>query len=303
MAARAGRATCWLVLLVASSASALTTVDFVVELAPGAAHRSFAVEVHPDWAPLGAARFVELVEEQFFDGVAFFRVIGGFMAQFGINGNLTKQKRWKSRAIPDEASPVAAPPRASNARGRLTFAHAGKNTRTTQLFLNFGNNARLDRENFPPFAEVAGGGMAVVDAIHVTGEGAPSGKGPNQGKIQVRGDAYLRAEFPELSRVVSARVRRPEPEPEPAPEPAAPRRPPALRDPAAADAPALPRVSFPAKAAAGAPRAGGGRWYVFLIPASFVLSVFARRYRRGAAPAAAGFDAGDAEDPALSKEN
>ena len=107
MAARAGRATRWLVLLVASSASALTTVDFVVELAPGAAHRSFAVEVHPDWAPLGAARFVELVEEQFFDGVAFFRVIGGFMAQFGINGNLTKQKRWKSRAIPDEASPVA----------------------------------------------------------------------------------------------------------------------------------------------------------------------------------------------------
>ena len=289
MAARAGRATRWLaLLLVASSASALTTVDFVVELAPGAAHRSFAVEVHPDWAPLGAARFVELVEEQFFDGVAFFRVIGGFMAQFGINGNLTKQKRWKSRAIPDEASPVASPPRASNTRGRLTFAHAGKNTRTTQLFLNFGNNARLDRENFPPFAEVAGGGMAVVDAIHVTGEGAPAGKGPNQGKIQVRGDAYLRAEFPELSRVVSARVRRP---------------PPALRDPAVADAPALPRVSFPAKAAAGAPRAGGGRWYVFLIPASFVLSVFARRYRRGAAPAAAGFDAGDAEDPALSKEN
>ncbi|KAH8063524.1 hypothetical protein JL722_2699 [Aureococcus anophagefferens] len=74
--------------------------------AGAAAHRSFAVEVHPDWAPLGAARFVELVEEQFFDGVAFFRVIGGFMAQFGINGNLTKQKRWKSRAILDEASPA-----------------------------------------------------------------------------------------------------------------------------------------------------------------------------------------------------
>ncbi|KAH8061561.1 hypothetical protein JL722_4192 [Aureococcus anophagefferens] len=212
------------------------------------------------------------------------------MAQFGINGNLTKQKRWKSRAIPDEASPVAAPPRASNTRGRLTFAHAGKNTRTTQLFLNFGDNARLDRENFPPFAEVAAAlraakeseiphfkgsylgrdGMAVVDAIHVTGEGAPSGKGPNQGKIQP-------------SRAAPRRRRR------------------------SATRPSRTRLRCRASPSrdggGGAPRAGGGRWYVFLIPALFVLSVFARRYRRRAAPAAAGFDAGDAEDPALSKEN
>ena len=125
------------------------------------------------------------------------------MAQFGLQGNIAKQQRWRGRAILDEADSTLA----SNTRGTLTFAHAGKNSRVSQFFINFGDNSRLDRENFPPLGVVIERGMEVVDALHVTGEGAPSGKGPSQGLITSKGDAYLNQSFPELSRIVSARLR------------------------------------------------------------------------------------------------
>ena len=127
-------------------------VDVVVALAPGAPEEHFSIAVHAAWAPVGAGRFLELVDAGHFDDCAFFRVIDRFMAQVGISGNVTRQGAWRERAIADETTPAAR--RASNTRGRVTFAHAGPNSRSTQLFINFGNNARLDRENFPPFGEI-----------------------------------------------------------------------------------------------------------------------------------------------------
>ena len=182
-------------------------VDFEVQLAPGAALETFSVNIYRKWAPLGASRFLKLVDDGHFDGCAFFRVINRFMAQFGINGDPERQGRWRRKSIQDEVAGEHIPK--SNTRGRITFAHAGPNSRSTQLFINFGDNSRLDRENFPPFGEVEEEGMSVVDRLHVTGEGGPKGPGPSQGKINNQGDAYLSKEFPELSKIVSAR-RRPE---------------------------------------------------------------------------------------------
>ena len=177
-------------------------VDVEVQLRPSDVEtRTFTIEVYRDWAPKGAGRFVELVSEGFYDGCAFFRVIGNFMSQFGINGNSTRQAEWRRRSIFDDEGG-----KASNGRGTMTFAHAGKNTRSTQIFINFKDNKFLDSQNFPPFGKIISG-MDVVDQLHITGEGAPGGPGPNQGKIQQRGDAYLRSEFPDLSRIVTARLR------------------------------------------------------------------------------------------------
>mmetsp|Transcript_16678 Transcript_16678/g.63424 ORF Transcript_16678/g.63424 Transcript_16678/m.63424 type:complete len:202 (-) Transcript_16678:34-639(-) len=159
---------------------------------------AFVLEVHPEWAPLGAARFGELLKEDFFSDVRFFRVIPNFVAQFGLNGDPSVTETWKDRKILDD--PVVT----SNKRGSLTFASSGPNTRTTQLFLNFRDNARLDRMGFSPFAIVVEG-MEVVDRIYSAyGDGPPRGRGPKQGRIVREGNPYLSAEFPELSYIVSA---------------------------------------------------------------------------------------------------
>lgn len=151
----------------------------------------FVVEVHRDWAPHGADRFYNLVRMDFFSDVAFFRVIRGFMAQFGIHGDPEINKVWRRAFIrPD-------PTRESNRRGRITFAQAGNaGTRTVQLFINYAHNAHLDR-NFAPFGEVIEG-MQVVDSLYAGyGDEAPSGTGPAQGRLLFEGDAYLE-KFPEL---------------------------------------------------------------------------------------------------------
>ena len=119
-------------------------VDFEVQLKPGEPIESFAVHVYRKWAPLGASRFLKLVDDGHFDGCAFFRVINRFMAQFGINGDPERQGRWRRKSIKDEVAGEHIPK--SNTRGRITFAHAGPNSRSTQLFINFGDNSRLDRE-------------------------------------------------------------------------------------------------------------------------------------------------------------
>lgn len=156
--------------------------------------------VHPDWAPLGADRFRELVDAGYFSDVAFFRVLSGFVAQFGISGKPEESAAWRKRSIKDD------PPKASNTRGTVTFAMAGPNTRTTQLFINYGDNSRLDGMGFAPFAEVVEG-MENIDGLYSGyGEGAPQGRGPDQSQIQRKGNEYLRAEFPELDYIVSASV-------------------------------------------------------------------------------------------------
>ena len=161
---------------------------------------TFVIEVHREWAPVGADRFYNLVRNGFFDEIRFFRVISGFMAQFGIHGNPGVQSAWRGANLKDD------PVRQSNKRGTVTFATAGPNTRTTQFFINFGDNVGLDKQGFAPFGEVVSG-MTVVDKINAEyGEGAPRGKGPDQGRIQAEGNAYLGKEFPRLDYVKSATI-------------------------------------------------------------------------------------------------
>jgi peptidyl-prolyl cis-trans isomerase A (cyclophilin A) len=161
---------------------------------------AFAVDVRREWAPVGADRFYNLVKNGFFDDNRFFRVISGFMVQFGINGNPQVSAPWRNAQIKDD------PVKQSNKRGFITFATAGPNSRTTQVFVNFGDNARLDAMGFAPFGQVSSG-MDVVDQLYSGyGEGAPSGRGPNQGRIQAEGNAYLTKEFSSLDFVRKATI-------------------------------------------------------------------------------------------------
>src|SRR5881296_1675163 len=158
------------------------------------------IEVQRDWAPLGADRFYNLVRSGYFDGVRFFRVIPGFMAQFGIHGDPQVAAAWRDATIPDD------PVREHNARGTVSFATAGHGTRTTQLFINYGDNSRLDGMGFAPFGQVVAG-MDVVDHLYGGyGEGAPGGRGPDQGRMQVEGNAYLERDFSQLDQVKRATI-------------------------------------------------------------------------------------------------
>jgi len=160
----------------------------------------FTVEVHRDWAPMGADRFYNLVRIGYFEDVAIFRVIKGFVVQFGISGDPDVNAKWKDAAIPDE------PVRAQNRRGFITYAMGGPNSRTTQLFINLADNVRLDRMGFAPFGEVVEG-MTVVDSFYGGyGEGAPQGQGPSQDRIYAEGNSYLRESFPKLDYIVKAEI-------------------------------------------------------------------------------------------------
>jgi peptidyl-prolyl cis-trans isomerase A (cyclophilin A) len=165
----------------------------------------FVIEVHREWAPRGADRFYNLVRAGYFDDVGFFRVISDFMVQFGINGDPRVNAVWQEARIPDD------PVRQSNTRGMVTFATSGPDSRTTQVFINFRDNHRLDGMGFAPFGRVVEG-LFVVDSLYSGyGEGAPSGGGPGQGRIQSEGNAYLRARFPKLDYVKTARIVKPSP--------------------------------------------------------------------------------------------
>jgi peptidyl-prolyl cis-trans isomerase A (cyclophilin A) len=161
---------------------------------------TFVIEVHRDWAPNGADRFYNLVKNGFYNDVRFFRVLEGFMAQFGINGDPSLSAVWRNANIKDD------PVKQSNTRGMITFATAGPNTRTTQVFINFGDNAGLDGQGFSPFGKVVSG-MDVVDSLYGGyGEGAPNGAGPDQGRVQSQGNAYLEKSFPKLDYVKTATI-------------------------------------------------------------------------------------------------
>lgn len=155
---------------------------------------SFVVEVHRDWAPNGADRFYNLVKNGFYDNTRFFRVVPDFMVQFGINGDPKIAAPWRAANIKDD------PVKQSNARGMVTFATAGPNTRTTQVFINFGDNAFLDAQGFSPFGKVVSG-MDVVDALY-----SGYGENPDQGLIQQHGNAYLEQTFPKLDYVKQATI-------------------------------------------------------------------------------------------------
>ena len=158
------------------------------------------LDVTRAWAPNGADRFYNLVKNGFFTDIAFFRVIDGFMAQFGIHGDPNVSAMWREANIEDD------PVKASNTRGMVSFATAGPDTRTTQLFINYGDNSFLDGQGFSPFAKVSQG-MDIVDSLYKGyGEGAPSGTGPNQGSIQMQGNQYLQKYFQKLDYIKTAKV-------------------------------------------------------------------------------------------------
>jgi peptidyl-prolyl cis-trans isomerase A (cyclophilin A) len=192
-------------LLVIGCSSPGTTADAATDTPPSSdvfivdvttSKGELAIEVNPSWAPNGAARFRELVDAGFYNDARFFRVISGFVVQFGINGTPATNSMWSSLTIPDD--PVVR----SNTRGYVTFAQtAAPNSRTTQLFVNLGNNARLDTMRFAPFAMVISG-MDVVDQLN-----AEYAEAPDQAQINAQGNAYLTANFPRLDYIVSAQLR------------------------------------------------------------------------------------------------
>jgi peptidyl-prolyl cis-trans isomerase A (cyclophilin A) len=160
------------------------------------------IDVQRKWAPHGADRFHELVKKGYYNDVAFFRVIAGFMAQTGISGDPALNTEWRVKKIPDD--PVVE----SNRRGMVTFATSGPNSRTTQFFINLADNGKLDGMGFSPFGKVRN--MTTVDGIHSGyGEGAPRGKGPMQGRVQQEGNEYLKKEFPDLDYIKSAQILEP----------------------------------------------------------------------------------------------
>ena len=160
----------------------------------------FVVEVHREWAPAGADRFYNLVNNGYYDGTRFFRVLQDFIAQWGIHGDPEVSAAWAGATMPDD--PVVQ----GNVRGTITYAMGGPNTRTTQVFLNFKDNAYLDSSGFSAFGEVVEG-MDVVDSLYKGyGEGAPQGNGPEQWRIHEEGNAYLESNFPDMDYVIEARI-------------------------------------------------------------------------------------------------
>jgi peptidyl-prolyl cis-trans isomerase A (cyclophilin A) len=161
---------------------------------------AFVVEVHRDWAPIGADRFYNLVKNGFYDDDRFFRVIEGFMVQFGISGNPQVSAQWENANLKDD------PVTQSNKPGMITFATRGPNSRTTQVFINYNDNERLDTMGFAPFGRVISG-MEVVQALYGGyGEGAPRGAGPSQPRMQADGNSYLTSQFPKLDYITKATI-------------------------------------------------------------------------------------------------
>lgn len=174
--------------LLKAKAPAVFKVRFVTTKGP------FVIEVHRDWSPLGADRFYNLVKNGFFNNGHFFRVVPDFVIQFGLSPSPAVNKVWQDASIQDD------PVTQSNHKGSVTFASRGPNTRTTQLFINLGENARLDGMGFSPFGTVIEG-MDVVEKLY-----AGYGQTPDQGRIQAEGKPYLDKEFPLLDSVKLARV-------------------------------------------------------------------------------------------------
>ncbi len=158
------------------------------------------IEVTRVWAPRAADRFYELVNERYYDGARFFRVIKGFVAQWGLNGDPKVTQLWSQMKMPDD--PVVE----SNKKGGVTFAMAGPASRTTQVFINLADNTRLDKSGFAPFGKVISGMEAVEEFYKGYGDTAPRGVGPDQNRILREGNAYLDREFPRLDSIKTARV-------------------------------------------------------------------------------------------------
>lgn len=161
----------------------------------------FVIEVHRDWAPLGADRFRELVEAGYYDDARFHRVVPDFIVQWGLAGDPAMTARWIDAYIADD--PVVA----SNTRGRVAFAFTDPGTRSTQIFISVIDNSRLDEGGFAPFGEIVSG-LDVVDRLY-SGYGETSGGGVRRGdqsRVVAEGNAFLDRDFPLLDHLITARV-------------------------------------------------------------------------------------------------
>jgi len=160
---------------------------------------NFVVEVNREWAPRGADRFYTLVDQKFFDDSRFFRVVRGFVVQFGLSGRPGVNRYWNNMSILDD------PVKASNKKGSITFAMAGPASRTTQVFINLRDNSRtLDKSGFAPFGRVISG-MDVVESLYYSyGDFPPGGSGPDPSMIASQGNDYLLVRFPRLDYIKAA---------------------------------------------------------------------------------------------------
>jgi peptidyl-prolyl cis-trans isomerase A (cyclophilin A) len=158
---------------------------------------TFVVTVHRSWAPRGADRFYNLVRARFYDGNEFFRVVKGFVVQFGISGFPSVSTAWQNANLKDD------PVKASNTVGTITYADGGPNTRTTQVFINVGDNAaNLDAQGFAPFGKVTAG-MTVVNKLYGGYDDRPTSL---QGAIESQGNSFVKKRFPKLDSVLRARI-------------------------------------------------------------------------------------------------
>jgi len=158
------------------------------------------LEIHRAWAPVGASHFYTLVKTRFFDEARFFRIVRNFVVQFGINGNPKTNRQWSTTNLPDD------PVKEHNRKGTLTFATAGPNTRTTQLFINLKDNLALDRDGFAPIGKVITG-MDIVESFYDSyGDMPPKGQGPDPSQIETLGNEYLQNRFPRLDYIKKATI-------------------------------------------------------------------------------------------------
>ncbi len=157
----------------------------------------FSIEVIRAWAPNGADRFYNLVEHHFYDGATFFRVVPKFVVQFGIPADPKYGKIWSNANIKDD------PVTQSNLPGTITYAQTSSpNSRSTQVFINFGSNSFLDSQRFAPFGKVTEG-MSVVESFYSGYADQPTG---TQDQITNQGNAFLEKNFPKLDKIITARV-------------------------------------------------------------------------------------------------
>ena len=184
--------------IAARAATGAGPVEVAVETSRG----EFVIAVHPEWAPLGAERFLTLVDSGYYDDARFHRVVPDFIVQWGLAGDPASTAEWMNAYIPDDTVV------ASNTRGRIAFAFTEPGTRATQVYVNLVDNVRLDSTGFAPFGEVVRG-MEVVDALY-SGYGEDSGGGVRRGdqsRIVAEGNTYLDREYPLLDRLLQARRR------------------------------------------------------------------------------------------------
>mmetsp|Transcript_59756 Transcript_59756/g.94930 ORF Transcript_59756/g.94930 Transcript_59756/m.94930 type:complete len:252 (+) Transcript_59756:88-843(+) len=184
-----------------SSRQDVFRVKFDLENLENGGNGNFTIEVHPEWAPLGAERFAELIEQRFFDDTRFYRAVTGFVAEFGISGDPAVTAAWAGKTLPDDEEPEV-----GNHRGTLSFVTDGKADRLTRISVNIKDNDYLDNRGYVPFAEVVEGMFTIDRLFNRYGGSVKLPTKPDARIAEAQGNAYLDSEFPKLTRIRSATI-------------------------------------------------------------------------------------------------